>query len=161
MAFSELCPSVTLECGKTNIEGGTQHALDFVDAVLHMKNIPDHRIAPQDIHLFHTLARVKIPEEFSFSFKDDYADILFTNELDKMNFTEMPANTSICKINNSAAYLLAFNDDDDEIGKEIFHVFDGKIQLNNSMMPAMLTLDEMVIRQDCLCYLMERMSLPL
>ncbi len=160
MAFSDLCPSVTLECGKTNTKGGTQHALDFVDAVLHMKNIPNHRIAPQDIHLFHTLARVKIPEEATFSFTDDDADILFTNELDKMNFTEMPANTSFGRVNNSSARLLAYNDDDNEIGKEIFHIFEDKIQLNHSMMPAMLTLDEMVIRQDCLCYLMERMPLP-
>jgi hypothetical protein len=27
-------------------------------------------------------------------------------------------------------------------------------------MPAMLTLDERIIRQDCLCYLMERYPLP-
>ena len=27
------------------------------------------------------------------------------------------------------------------------------------MMPAMLTLDENIIRQDCLCYLMERMDM--
>ena len=77
-----------------------------------------------------------------------------------MNFTEMPANTSFGKITNSAARLLAFNDDDDEIGEETFHIFEDKIQLNHSMMPAMLTLDEMVIRQDCLCYLMERMPYP-
>ena len=160
-AFSEFCPSVTLECGKADSEAGAQHALDFVDAVLHMKNIPDHPIAAQDIHLFHTIARVKIPEEVTFSFTDDNADILFTNELDKMNFTEMPANTSFGKVNdNKAARLLAFNDDDDEIGKVIFHIFEDKIQLNHSMMPAMLTLDEMVIRQDCLCYLMERMPHP-
>ena len=162
MAFADLCPSVTLECGKSYTEGGTQHALNFVDAVLHINTIPEHRIAPQDIHLFHTLARVKVPEEFSFSFTDDGSDILFTNELDKMNFTEMPANTSFAKIkNSSSARLLAFNDDDDEIGEEIFHIYENKIRLNHSMMPAMLTLDEMVIRQDCLCYLMERMSLPL
>ena len=43
-------------------------------------------VAAQDIHLFHTIARVKIPEEVTFSFTDDNADILFTNELDKMNF---------------------------------------------------------------------------
>lgn len=160
MAFSELCPSVTLECGKAKSKVGIQHALDYVDAVLHMKSIPNHRLAPQDIHLFHTLARVKIPHEFTFSFTDDQADILFSNELEKMNFTEMSANTCFGKINNSAARLLAFNDDGKEIGKQIFHTFKDRIRLNHSMMPAMLTLDEKVIRQDCLCYLMERLALP-
>jgi hypothetical protein len=162
MAFSNLCPSVTLECGKAGVESGILHALELLDAVLHMKEIPDHKVAPQDIHLFHTIASVKVPQEFTFSFSNSNADILFTNELDKMNFTEMPANTSFGKVqNNSAARLLAFNDDEEEIGDQIFHITDQKIQLINSMMPAMLTLDEMVIRQDCLCYLMERMSHPL
>ena len=160
-AFSNICPSVTLECGKTSSEIGIQHALEYVDAVLNMMEIPNHPIAPQDIHLFHTLARVKVPEDVTFSFTDVDADILFNNELDKMNFSEMPPNTSFGKINrNSSTRLLAFNDYDEEIGKEIFHIIEDKIQLIHSMMPAMLTLDENVIRQDCLCYLMERISLP-
>ena len=48
---------------------------------------------------------------------------------------------------------------DNEVGNRVFQIKDQKIQLINSMMPAMLTLDEMVIRQDCLCYLMERLDL--
>jgi hypothetical protein len=35
-------------------------------------------------------------------------------------------------------------------------VVDGKIRLRVPVMPSMLTLDERVVRQDCLCYLMER-----
>ena len=160
MAFSDLCPSVTLECGKSSSEAGARHALEYVDAVLHMNKLPKHPIAPHDIHLFHTIARVKVPKDVTFSFSDKSADILFSKKLDKMNFAEMPPNTSLGKANSSAARLQAFNDDDEDIGNEIFHVFEDKIQLNYSMMPAMLTLDERVIRQDCLCYLMERISLP-
>jgi hypothetical protein len=32
--------------------------------------------------------------------------------------------------------------------------------LTKCLMPAMLTRDERVIRQDCLCYLMERLPYP-
>ena len=116
---------------------------------------------PQDIHLFHTIARVKVPDNFTFSFSDPNADIMFTNELEKMNFTEMPTNTSFGKVQSSSvACLSAINENDEDISDQVFHIKDQKIQLRTSMMPAMLTLDEMVIRQDCLCYLMERMSLP-
>ncbi|MBT8124350.1 MAG: peptidase M14, partial [Gammaproteobacteria bacterium] len=161
MAFSEICPAVTLECGKVDSERGIAHALEFLDAVLHMKEIPNDPLAPQDIHLFHTIARVKVPDDVSFSFSKSNADILFTNELDKMNFSEMPANTCFGKVQtNNATCLHAFDDDDNEISDRIFQIKDQKIQLINSMMPAMLTLDEMVIRQDCLCYLMERMPHP-
>jgi hypothetical protein len=161
MAFSEMCPAVTLECGKVDSESGIAHALEFLDAVLNMKRIPNEPLVPQDIHLFHTIARVKIPQDVTFSFSDSSADILFTNELDKMNFSEMPANTCFGKVKaNSKASLQAFNDNDEEIGDRIFQIKDHKIQLIQPMMPAMLTLDEMVIRQDCLCYLMERMPRP-
>lgn len=161
MAFSKICPSVTLECGKISSRAGTNHALEFVDGVVNMRNFPTHKIASQDIHLFHTIARVKVPENITFSFTDKNADILFNNELDKMNFAETPPKTSFGKIrSNSDARLLAFNDHDEEIGNEIFHIAEDRILLNQSMMPAMLTLDEDVIRQDCLCYLMERIPSP-
>lgn len=37
---------------------------------------------------------------------------------------------------------------------------EGAIVTCRSIMPAMLTLDERVIRQDCLCYFMERLRYP-
>jgi succinylglutamate desuccinylase len=33
----------------------------------------------------------------------------------------------------------------------------GQLQIIKSTMPSMLTLNQRVIRQDCLCYLMERL----
>ena len=159
MAFSELCPAVTLECGKTTSLSGVAHALEYLDAVLHMKEIPNDPVVPQDIHIFQTITRVKVPQDVSFSFADPDADVLFASELDKMNFSEMPVNTYFGKVKASSnARLHAFNDNDDEVGEQIFHIEDQKILLSKPMMPAMLTLDETVIRQDCLCYLMERVD---
>ena len=159
MAFSELCPAVTLECGKTTSLSGVAHALEFLDAVLHMKEIPNDPVVPQDIHIFQTIIRIKVPHGITFSFTDPDADILFASELDKMNFSEMPANTYFGKIKSSSnTRLYAFNDNDEEIGEQFFHIENQKILLSKPMMPAMLTLDETVIRQDCLCYLMERVD---
>lgn len=161
-AFSDLCPAVTLECGKADAQSGMEHALEYVEAVLHMSAIPQQRIATQDLHLFHTIARVKIPKNVSFSFSDEQATILFNKDLEKMNFSEMPADTCFGKINNTSRTLnlAAFNDDNEDIGSELFYIAGDKILLKHPMMPAMLTLDEKVIRQDCLCYMMERMPLP-
>jgi hypothetical protein len=39
---------------------------------------------------------------------------------------------------------------------EFFTTADGLLRLRRAAMPAMLTLDARVVRQDCLCYLMER-----
>jgi len=39
---------------------------------------------------------------------------------------------------------------------EFFALDNGALALRRPAMPAMLTLDERIVRQDCLCYLMER-----
>lgn len=39
---------------------------------------------------------------------------------------------------------------------EFFTTANGLLRLRRAAMPAMLTLDARVVRQDCLCYLMER-----
>ena len=59
----------------------------------------------------------------------------------------------------SRTFVCSFNDNDDEISNEIFQMNQGEIQFKKTVIPAMLTLDENIIRQDCLCYLMERISL--
>ena len=161
MAFSNLCPAVTLECGKPGTASGSDHALEYVDAVLHLHSIPNDPIFPQDIHIFHTIARVKVPSDVSFSFTDQNVDILFNKELDRMNFSEIPADTCFGVVqSNNNARLHAFNDNDEEVGENLFYINDQKIMLSKTMMPAMLTLDETIIRQDCLCYLMERLPYP-
>ncbi len=158
MAFSKLCPAVTLECGKSDSASGIIHALGYVEAILHMQEISNDPVLPQDINLFHTIARVKIPSDVSFSFSDKNVDILFNKELDRMNFSEIPANTCFGTIqSNNNARLFAYNDDDEEVGEHLFYIDDQHIMLSKSMMPAMITLDETIIRQDCLCYLMERL----
>ncbi len=161
MAFSNHCPAVTLECGKPDSSSGIEHALEYVDAVLHMQHISEDPILTQDIKLFHTVARVKIPEDVTFSFTDQNVDILFKRELDRMNFSEIPADTcfGIVQSNNNAR-LFAFDDDDEEVGEKFFYTNEQQIKLAKPMMPAMLTLDESIIRQDCLCYLMERLPHP-
>ena len=160
MAFSKLCPAVTLECGKSDSSSGLTHALEYVDAILHLQNISNKPVLPQDMNLFHTIARVKIPENTTFSFSNKNADILLGNGLDKMNFSEVPADTcfGILQTNNNTR-LHAFNDDEEEVGENLFYINDQKIMLKKPMMPAMLTQDEGIIRQDCLCYLMERLPL--
>ena len=51
-------------------------------------------------------------------------------------------------------------DNGEDIGARLFDYRHGGIAPRQPLMPAMLTRDERVIRQDCLCYLMERISAP-
>ncbi|PIE00357.1 MAG: peptidase M14 [Thiothrix nivea] len=159
MAMAEYCPSVTIECGKTGIVVNNEKVVEFIDAVLHLDHFPEHPLLPQDINLIHTVARVTVPEDKSFSFKNTDVDIQLLPELEHYNFTELPPHT-LFACNQPENRLLAWDDNGVEVGQLYFEQTGQQLLLSRSVIPAMLTLDENVIRQDCLCYLMERLPLP-
>lgn len=160
-AFAELCPSVTLECGKPGTPGSVEHAAAFMEACLHLSEFPVHPVAPHDIDLFHTVATVKLPDTVSFGFDAPEADIDFVSALDHFNFRELTPRDVWGRLRpGSAARLQAWNENGEDIGDRLFDYRRGAITLAKPLMPAMLTRDERVIRQDCLCYLMERIGMP-
>lgn len=160
-AFAELCPSVTVECGKPGEPESAEHAAAFMEACLHLSEFPVHPVAPHDIDLFHTVATVKVPEASSFGFNAPDADINFLPELDHFNFRELERGIHLGRVRqDSAARLWVVNENGENIGDRMFDYHQGSITLKQRLMPAMLTRDERVIRQDCLCYLMERLKHP-
>ena len=160
-AFAEMCPSVTVECGKPGMPGSVEHAAEFIEACLHLSEFPVHPVAPHDIDLFHTVATVKVPEHVSFGFNMAEAEINFLPELDHFNFRELDRGTHLGRMRqDSAARLLVLNENGEDVGAHLFDYREGEITLKQPLMPAMLTRDERVIRQDCLCYLMERLIMP-
>jgi succinylglutamate desuccinylase len=157
-AFAEFCPAVTLECGQSGQMDGVDHALRYLDTVLNLDEISS--TVPDHINLFHTVARVLIPDGYSFGFSDD-ATINVHSEVEMYNFRELEVGTQIASIEpESSAFLEAYDDDEREVGREYFEYNDSEIVLRKPVMPAMFTKDTTVIRQDCLCYLMERISSP-
>jgi succinylglutamate desuccinylase len=161
MAFAELCPALTVECGKVGQSAGEEHALQFLDACLHLSEIPDHPVAPHDIDLFHTVAIVRVPRAYSFGFGDKAVDICFIDDLDHLNFRELPPGTTLARVDSVDGLPLEASDEQGrEVAEHFFRVDGNMLRTTRTMMPSMLTLDERVIRQDCLGYLMERYPLP-
>lgn len=158
-AFAELCPAVTVECGKPGVGSGEEHAADFVDACLNLSHFPEHRIAKQDIDLFHTVATVKLPQGRRFGFAGDALAIRFRDDLDHLNFQELEMHTPFGQA-EADALPEAWNEAGENVGARFFEVVQGELRTRRAVMPAMLTKDTTVIRQDCLCYLMERYPLP-
>jgi hypothetical protein len=160
-AFAELCPAVTVECGKPGMPDSVEHAAAFMEAGLHLAEFPVHPVAPHDVDLFHTVATIRVPEQSSFGFNAPAADIDFVPELDHFNFRELKHGDLLGRVRrDSPARLLALDENGEDIGARLFDYRHGEITLRRPLMPAMLTRDERVIRQDCLCYLMERIKTP-
>ncbi len=85
-AFAELCPAVTLECGRPGQQFGVEHALDYLDTCLHLSELPSEPVATQNIDLYHTVAQITVKPNIDFSFHNLTADLLLTEELELMNF---------------------------------------------------------------------------
>jgi succinylglutamate desuccinylase len=160
MAFADLCPAVTVECGKTGQAFGAEHAGQFLDACLRLHELPDHPVPQHDLDLFHTVASVKVPESLSFGFEAAGHDIRFSPDLDHLNFRELPAGTVLGWTDAPERVRLeAWDEEGREVGERFFQLRGGEIRTTRALMPSMFTLDERVIRQDCLGYLMERYPL--
>lgn len=156
-AFARLCPSVTLECGQAGNERGITHAADFLDACLNLEHLPDYPVHAHDIELFHTTAVVKVPADASIGVggADIDADIVLIEDLEFLNFRELQPGTVLGTV--KPGYGLRVTD---ESGREVAGDYltsdDGRLRIKRSVMPSMLTINTTAIRQDCLCYFMER-----
>ncbi|MCP4284461.1 MAG: peptidase M14 [Gammaproteobacteria bacterium] len=157
LAMSKVCPSVTLECGKPGQLNGVEHARDYLNACLHLAAHPEHSVSPQDIDLFHTVAIVKVAPETSFGFGGEDVDIRFEDDLDYLNFRELPRGTRIGRLKPGNGIGLEVVDErGNDVSQRYFSTEDTELKLRVPVMPSMLTRDGRVVRQDCLCYLMER-----
>lgn len=159
LAFSELCPAVTIECGQPDNSYGAEHAREFVESALHLSEIPAYPAS--DIGLFQTIAIVRIPADVSFGFGDVGTDVQLMDDLQQFNFRELPAGTAFARVPSLREGCFLVEDGDGrDITDDFFELVDGELRTRRQVMPSMLTHDAQIIRQDCLCYLMQRIELP-
>lgn len=155
--FAELCPAVTIETGRPGQRYGLEHTRDYLNACLHLSRVPGHAVHSNDIDLFHTVAVCKIPADVSIGFGDKSRDINFIGDLDHLNFRELPAGTMLARVTHEGDLSLEVHDETGaDVARKYFEVVGDELRTTASFMPSMLSVSETAIRQDCLCYLMER-----
>ncbi len=159
-AFAELCPAITVECGKSGLEAGAEHAVELLDACLSIAELPSHAPAPHDVELLRTHAIVKPPAGASFSFDGTPADFLFRPDIDHLNFSELDTGALFGALGDGDARLDVLpGDGHDSQPINYFDYAGGEIRLARPAIPAMLTVDQRAVQQDCLCYLMHRIGM--
>jgi hypothetical protein len=156
LAMAELCPAVTVECGKVKDQLGVDHALEFIDACLHLSEIPGTPVPAHDIDLFHTVAQMKVPADVDFAFPPAEAPLVLSPTLDHLNFRELPAGTAFASCQAGPPPLDVRDEWGRDVTRRYFVCEDGELRLKLPVMPSMLTCDADIIRQDCVGYLLER-----
>ncbi len=159
MAMSNLCPAITVECGQPGQPHGVKHAIRLLDECLNLPEVPTNPLPPHAIHLFHTVATVKIPHHIEISFGGQKGDLCLHEDLDQLNFREIPAGTRFGQLcSDHLNHIEVWSESGEDVGDHFFEVKHGQLLTRRPVMPSMLTRDIEIIRQDCLCYLMERFT---
>ena len=153
-------PAIAAECGQPGVPANAEAAAQLVDAVLHLSEFADHPVRHEDIDLYHTMAIARVRPDVSMSFGDAEAELCLDPALDHMNFRELEAGARFGTTSHKAPLNVV-----DEAGNDVSEAFfsseNDELRLLRDAMPAMLTCDERIVRQDCLCYLMERVPADL
>lgn len=157
-AFADLCPSVTLECGLAGDVHGTDHSMAFLESCLHAEGIRDAPVDAEAVHLFHTVATVRVPDDVLFGFGQAPAEVRFPEHFDRLNFTELDTGTPFARVEHALQRpLLALDNEGRDVTDRYFMRAGEHLVTARPVMPSMLTVDRRVVRQDCLGYLMERL----
>lgn len=160
-AFARLCPAVTVECGKPGQATSEEHAARFVEAALRLDHFPAHPVAEHDVDVYRTVGIVKVPDDVHFGFGTEGAPLCFEADLDHLNFRDLAPGTRLAQVApGSPLPLHVWDEDGRQVAERYFSASGGELRTVQTVTPAMLTLDRRVIRQDCLCYLMERVAYP-
>jgi len=156
IAFDDVCPAITLECSTPGNPLGIDKGVALIDDLMHMDHFPEKPLPSHDLQLVQTNAMLKIADNVDFGFEDEERvfDLTLVENFDRHNFTrletsEVFAHTTLEKP------LIATADDGTDVTEELIQNNNGAISLKKPLMPAMITLDKKIIRQDCLCYLLE------
>lgn len=159
LAFASICPAVTVECGKPVEQSGVMHAREFILAALQLDHLDEQSMSVRDIDLFHTVAIIKLNDEITVGMGTDQVDLELLPDLDSLNFREIMPGTQLARVHHGVEIpLQARNEFGKDVADRYFEVRDGWLYNTTAMMPSMLTLDLDIVRQDCLCYLMERLD---
>ena len=165
-AFLAMCPAVMLECGRSGRPAGVAHARDYLERCLLLEALPERPPAVDDIDLFRSVAMVRVPDSVRFDVgppgagDDDSLDLHLVPEIDRFNFRELPAGTVFGQCRAGRWPIRATAPAGQDVTAEFFECRGRELRLRRSVMPTLLTRDPRIVRQDCLCHLLQRARPP-
>ena len=163
VACSAIAPALTLECGKPGRRDVIRRVATFLKGCLAAGGPAEQSTAVPDQQLLRPVATVRVPAGITFSFADQgnhhEVDLCFRADLDGHNFSTLPDGTEIARIRpGSGAHLQVLDDQGVDVSGNYFRCENGSLVTVADLMPSLLTHNARIIRQDCLCYLMESMA---
>jgi len=161
IAFTKLCPSTTIECGLSNDISGISRASLMIDnALINSKESFEVEINWDQLNVFHTVAIIKVPNDCNVAFGDENtnADFLFPANFEYFNFSNIDQEIILGKRLNDSRKLIVVDEKQQLLNDELITYHSNEIRLKKGLVPSMFTKNKAIIYQDCLGYLMEKIS---
>lgn len=154
-AAASFTPSITLECGAPHDPEGFKVAASLAKRLLETGDVP---MLPEAMP-------VEVLENMcSFRLRDD-AELVFPDDLERTNFVDVPVGTPLAFGADRTRGLIAIDRDGEDVTDRFLRyehgasgegTRGGRFVSTSAFVPVMMTLDERVMRQDCLGYAMKR-----
>lgn len=160
MAYSQLCPSVTLETGQPGDIKGVRSVTEKLLLLLDRNfSLPD--IHPHELQVYHTVARMKFTQNakinFSFSESKDY-DFAWKTDIDLYNFKKIPVGEVLAFVNGPNEFWIEQGPRQGKVN-DFFSFENNQLIVKNPFIPAMISTDPRIIKDDCFGYIMEEYKL--
>ena len=156
IAFSKICPSVTIEAMKSGDLEGIKILVSKLRSLLDVEEIPKN-FKRENLDIYHTIARMKFNPNATFDFEfspSSSQDFSFLTHIEELNFKELKRGEIIAHVNNPSS-LRIVDDNSSDVFDSSFEVRNGQLIVKKSFIPAMFTKNDEIIRDDCFGYIME------
>jgi len=155
MAFDGICPAATLECGLPGDPAGIAHASRLLEDMLTLDALPEEPPPREQLHLVESHLNLHIPKHVSYEFNlAADVDLKFEGDIETRNFTLLDPQ-QVFGYTRIARPIQILDANHHDVTDEVLRVEQGRIYFNQTLMPAMITRDKLVIQQDCLCHLLQ------
>ena len=161
-ALAPFAPAIILEAGRPGEQRGVEHVADYLEGLLRLDALPERPATPVD--LYRTVAAVKLREDVRFGFAGNEGprealDLHLLAEFEHFNFEELDAGTLFAHVPEGARLPFTVTDDDGADVADTWFLRSGdELRFARRVVPAMFSPDPRILRQDVVCYLMERLS---
>lgn len=166
-ALAPITTAIILEAGRPGERRGVEHVMDYLRTCLELGELP-HGLGHDGMDLYETVATVRIRAGIRFDFapqpptaSSGPQDLWLLEAFEHYNFEELPAGTLFGYLPHSrqegAALPLEVTDRSGvDVAERYFQVQGRELRLRRDLVPAMFSPDPDIIRQDVVCYFMER-----
>lgn len=169
-ALAPFTTAIILEAGRPGERRGVEHVTSYLRGCLELAELP-HASRQDDVDLYETVATVRIRAGLRFGFAEQAPsaasppqELWLLEAFEHYNFEELPAGTLFGylpePLQDGAQLPLTVTDlSGRDVAERYFRVQGRELRLGLDLLPAMFSPDPDIIRQDVVCYFMERVVL--